>query len=269
MRRACLTAAIGLVAFASTSAARAAPPGSDAVTPAPPRPTDARDEVPVVGFAQSAFGASGMSAGALGYVGMLYGQPNPAGAPGDGKLLPQGGARIWGSPIDRLTFLLEVDRRDFSAPAPSATIAVRIFGSRAQGWAVGAAATYRAEGFAHIVGEMEGALLVSFARHGLHADLNGVFGGAFAEREMDTEVKLRLGYDVTSWLRVGGDSRFRMRVGGGKYLAGGRSYDVIAGPEIVFGYKHFFAALSGGPSTVGVAQGFGWGATTTLGAALF
>src|SRR5262249_9310313 len=160
---------------------------------------------------------------------------------------PQGGARLWGSPVDRLTFLLEVDRRDFGAAAPSATIAVRVLGSRAAGWAVGAAATYRAEGFANIVGEIEGSLLLSFARYGLHAAVNGVFGGAFAEREMDSEVKLRLGYDVTSWLRIGGDSRFRMRVGGGKYLAGGRSFDAIGGPELVFGYKHFFATVSGGP----------------------
>lgn len=168
-----------------------------------------------------------------------------------------------------LTFILQVDRRDFSSPSPSATIAVRIFGSRAQGWAIGASATYKAEGFAHIVGEMEGALLFSFARHGLRADLNGVFGAAFAEREMDAEVKSRFGYDVTSWMRIGADSRFRMRVGGGKYLAGGRSYDAVGGPEIVFGYEHFFASILGGPSTVGVARGFGWTGTTTIGAALF
>ncbi|MFT3770453.1 MAG: hypothetical protein QM820_33920 [Minicystis sp.] len=269
MRRAFFSAVIGLAALCSGSAAFAGPPGSDAVAPEAPRPTDARVETPVLGFAQNAFGASRMTAGALGYVGMLYGQPNPAGDPGAGKLLPQGGARIWGSPVDRLTFLLEVDKRDFASAAPSATIAVRILGSRADGWALGAAATYRAEGFAHIVGEMEGALLLSFARRGFYADLNGVFGAAFAEKEMDSEVKLRLGYDVTPWLRIGADSRFRMRVGGGKYLAGGRSFDAIGGPELVFGYKHFFGALSGGPSTVGVARGFGWGGTTTFGAAWF
>jgi len=268
MRFACSTAAAGLAALTSATVALAAPPDGDTVAPAPaPRPTDARDEVPVVGFAESAFGASRMSVGTLGYVGMLYGNPSPTGD--TGKLLPQGGARLWGSPVDRLTFLLEVDRRDFGRAAPSATIAVRIFGSRAQGWAVGAAATYRAEAFANIVGEVEGSLLLSFARYGLHADLNGTFGGALAEREMDSEVKLRLGYDVTSWLRIGGDSRFRMRVGGGKYLAGGRSFDAIGGPEVVFGYKSFFATLSGGPSTVGVAQGYGWGATTAVGAALY
>ena len=162
-----------------------------------------------------------------------------------------------------------MDRRDFSAATPSATVAVRIFGSRAAGWALGAAATYRAEGFGHIVGEMEGALLLSFAQRGFYADLNGIFGAAFAEREMDSEVKLRIGYDVTPWLRIGGDSRFRMRVGGGKFLAGGRSFDAIGGPELLFGHKNFFAGVSGGPSTVGVAQGFGWGAITTFGAALY
>lgn len=268
MRLLFLAAGIGLAFFTSAPVVLATPPGGDAPTPAPEqRPTDARDEVPVLGFAASAFGASRMSAGTLGYVGVLYGQPNPTGD--TGKFVPQGGARIWGSPVDRLTFVLEVDRRDFSAAAPSATIAVRIFGNRAAGWAIGAAGTYRSEGFANIVGEIEGSLLFSYARHGLHADLNGVFGGALAEHEMDSEVKLHLGYDVTSWLRIGADSRFRMRVGGGKYLAGGRSYDAIGGPEVVFGYKNFFAGLSGGPSTVGVAHGYGWGATTTLGAALY
>lgn len=271
MRRSRLLALLtGFAALAPTSAARAdEAPGTDVVTPDPAkdRPADARQTTPVLGYGQSAFGAAARSAGALGYAGLMYGQPNPTGE--TGKLLPQGGARIWGSPIERLTILLEVDRRDFGTASPSATLAVRLFGSREKGWAVGAAATYRAEGFAHIVGEMEGSLLVSFARRGFYADLNGVFGAAFAEKEADAEVKVRLGYDVTSWMRVGADSRFRMRVGGGKYLAGGRSYDAIGGPEVVFGYKNFFAAIQGGPSTVGVAQGFGWGGTTTVGAALY
>jgi hypothetical protein len=267
MRPLLVALALGLVA-SSSSAAVAAPPGNDTATPPPAPPTDARDEVPVVGYAQSAFGASRMTAGAAGYVGVLYGQPNPT-SQGPGKTLPQGGARLWGSPVDRLTLSLEVDRRDFSAPTPSATIAVRIFGSRAAGWAIGAAATYRAEGFAHVVGELEGAILASFSRYRLHADLNVIFGGAFAEPEMDSEVKLRLGYDVTSWMRIGADSRFRMRVGNGKLLAGGRTVDAVGGPEVLFGYKHFFTSVTGGPSTVGVAQGFGWSATTTVGAALY
>lgn len=249
--------------------ALAAPPDADKpqAPPAPDRPQDARTIVPVIGYGMSAFGAAPMSAGTQGYVGMLYGQPNPEGTAG--KLVPQGGARIWGSPVDRLTLLLEVDKRDFSAAKPSATVAVRIFGSRKVGWAIGAALTYRTEGFANVAGEIEGALLASFSKYGFHADLNGIFGAAVSEREMDAEVKLRLGYDVTKWLRIGADGRFRMKVGDGKNLAGGRSYDVVGGPEMVFGYKYFFAALSGGPSTVGVAKGFGWGATTTVGAAIY
>lgn len=260
--------AFGLAASTSTLAALAAPPGGDTVAP-PPKPTDARDEIPVMSYTQSAFGASRLTVGAAGYVGVLYGQPNPAGQPDAGKTLPQGGARIWGSPVDRLTLSVQVDRRDFSSPSPSATIAVRLAGSRAAGWAIGASAMYKAEGFAQVVGELEGALLASISHRGLHVDLNGVFGAAFTEPEMDAEVKLRLGYDVTPWMRIGGDSRFRMRVGDGKYLAGGRSYDAVGGPEVAFGYKHFFASVMGGPSTVGVAQGYGWTATTTLGGAWF
>lgn len=269
MRPLILASALGLVVSASTTAALAAPPGSDVVTPAPAPPTDVRDEVPVVGYAQNAFGASRMTAGASGYVGVLYGQPNPAGDKGAGKTLPQGGAHMWGSPVDRLTLSLDVDRRDFSSPTPSATVAVRILGGRAAGWAVAAAATYRAEGFANVVGEVEGSVLASFSRYRLHADLNGVFGAAIKEPEMDSEVKLRLGYDVTSWMRIGADSRFRMRVGNGKFLAGGRTVDAVGGPEVVFGYSHFFAAVTGGPSTVGVARGFGWSATTTVGGVVF
>jgi hypothetical protein len=251
------------------AAALAAPPDGDAPAPPPvPRPTDAREVAPTMGYTQSAFGSPGMSAGVAAYVGVLHGQPNPSGDL-SGKTLAQGGVHIYGSPIDRLTLSFDVDRRDFSTPAPSATIAVRILGSRAQGWAFGASASYRTEGFANVAGEIEGALLLSFAKYRLHADLNGVFGAAVKEHEMDSEVKLRLGYDVTPWMRVGADGRFRMRVGDGKYLAGGRTVDAVGGPEVVFGYKYFFAAVSGGPSTVGVARGFGWGATTTLGAAVF
>src|SRR5262245_11917927 len=144
MRPAFFAIAIGLAVCGASVAALAGPPGSDTAPPPPKAPpTDARDEVPVVGYAQNAFGASAMSAGTAGYVGVLHGQPNPTGV-GPGKTLPQGGARLWGTPIDRLTFSLEVDRRDFSAPTPSATIAVRILGSRAAGWALGLAATYRA-----------------------------------------------------------------------------------------------------------------------------
>src|SRR5262245_57665453 len=96
MRFTFVAPALGLAAFTTATAVLAAPPGTrDEVSPAP-RPTDVRDEVPVVRYAQSAFGASRMSAGALGYAGAMYGQPNPAGDPGAGKLVPLGGARLWG-----------------------------------------------------------------------------------------------------------------------------------------------------------------------------
>jgi hypothetical protein len=270
MRSTLVACSLGLAALAWPAAALAAPPDGDAVAPTPAaRPTDARDVVPTMGYAQSAFGAARMSAGVAAYVGVLYGQPNPTGDPSAGKTMPQGGVHIFGSPVDRLTLSFDLDKRDFGTPTPSGTIAVRILGSREQGWAFGAAASYRTEGFANVAGEVEGSLLLSFAKYRLHADLNGTFGAAVKEHEMDSEVKLRLGYDVLPWMRVGADSRFRMRVGDGKFLAGGRTVDAVGGPEVVFGYKHFFAALAGGPSTVGVARGFGWGATTTLGAAAF
>src|SRR3954468_15816271 len=122
MRPVLAALALGLAASSSSAVAVAAPPGGDTVTPPPAPPTDARDETPVVGYAHSAFGASRMTAGAAGYLGVLYGQPNPSSDKLPGKTLPQAGARVWGSPVDRLTLTLEVDRRDFSAATPSATI---------------------------------------------------------------------------------------------------------------------------------------------------
>ena len=204
--------------------------------------------------------------GALGYGGVL-GSSGPAG------LRVGGGARMWGSPVDRLTIIVEVVRPlDDKIPAakPSVSAMARIFGGAKQGYALSAQMSYRADGFADLGGEIEGSLLFSLSRGRLHADANVTFGGAVTdETEADSELKLRIGADLTSWCRVGVDGRFRYRVAGAKSLPGNRVGDAVGGPEIVFSYRHLFLAVDGGPSTVGVVHGLGGTVVGTLGAALW
>jgi len=175
-------------------------------------------------------------------------------------------------PLPRLTIIAQIDRDYFGKAAPSATVAVRILGSRAQGWALGAAATYKTEGFDELAGEVELSMLFSAMSSGWHADANLVLGTGFAEQtdaELDGEIKLRAGYDVARWLRVGFDARGRSRLGGDGALPGNRLGDFVGGPEVVVSHDHVFFAVSTGPSTVGVASGLGWSGTGTLGGALF
>lgn len=256
--------------------ARAAPDSPD-VSPVPlqaaadagvarPQPHDIRREIPLLSYTTSAFGAPRLTMGGLGYGGLL-------GASGSAGVRSGGGGRIWASPIDRLTLLVEVAKSldDKKAAAnPSLSAMVRLFGGTKQGYAVGAGMTYQTEGFAELGGELEGSLLFSLARGRFHADTNVTFGGAVEEEtEADGEVKLRVGYDVTSWCRLGLDGRFRYRLAGATSLPGDRLGDALGGPEVLFSYEHFFFAVQGGPSTVGVARGLGGTVVGTFGAAVW
>ncbi len=158
-----------------------------------------------------------------------------------------------------------------NAAKPSVSVIGRLLGSRRQGWALSAELTYRTDGFAELGGEVEGSVLFSLARAGLHFDTNVTFGGAADpdEEEADGEVKMRVGYDVTPWLRVGLDGRFRYRLLGAQSLPGNRLGDAVGGPELLFSYKHFFVAADGGPSTVGIARGVGGTVLGTLGASVW
>ncbi|APR80283.1 Hypothetical protein A7982_05630 [Minicystis rosea] len=237
---------------------------SSARAESPLKPVDdIREQVPLVGLTTSAFGATARSVGAAGYGG-IFGR---AGAGVDTK--PVGGGRVWGSPIDRLTIRVDIDQGVSGEVAPSFTVQGRIFGDRARGWALGALLSYRFEGFAEVAGEIEGGLLFSVARNRMHLDANVIVGGGIEEHEVDGEIKLRVGYDVTPWLRVGADSRFRYRLGGDKFLPGGRVGDGIGGPELLFAWKNFFLDLTGGPSTVAVVEGIGWTVNGAIGGALF
>ncbi len=274
------------VGITLTRTARADPPGKDTTAPPVAEPHDIRQEIPLLAYTTSAFGAPRMTIGALGYGGIL-GAPGQTSA-GTGlvnSISAGGGARIWGSPIDRLTIMLEVARPlddkacggagkpcvPANAAKPSATIIGRILGSQAQGYALAAQLTYRTDGFADFGGEFEGSVLFSLARRGFHLDTNVTFGGAADpdEQEADGEVKLRFGYDVTSWFRVGLDGRFRYRLLGAQSLPGNRLGDAVGGPELLFSYKHLFVAVDGGPSTVGIAQGVGGTVLGTLGTAIW
>lgn len=246
-----------------------APPAAaaDAVVAPAPQEHDIRQEIPLLAYTTSAFGAPRLTVGGLGYGGVL-------GASGPAGLRAGGGGRIWGSPVDRLTIILDVSRplddKD-KAAKPSATVLFRAFGSQAKGYAVSAGMTYRTDGFADFGGELEGTLLFSLARGKLHADANVTFGGAVTDeaQEADGEAKLRVGYDVTSWLRVGLDGRFRYRLLGATSLPGNRLGDAVGGPEVIFSYKHFFFSADGGPSTVGVVKGIGGSVLGTVGAAIW
>lgn len=256
-----VTAAIG------TTSVVAAAQTADSPTEAP-RPgaieRSAATEVTRVAYTHTAFGASAMTIGGAGF--------GEATGPFKGTERPHfgGGVRVWGSPIDRLTLLADGERRETTDEfAPSASVQVRILGSRPEGWALSGLVRYKAEGFAELGGEAEFALLGSYARHHVHFDGNAIVGTAFEEEERDVEGLARAGYDVLPFLRIGGEGRIRYRIAGDITLPGGRTWDGIVGPQVLGHYNAFFAALTGGPSNVGIVDKVGWAAIATVGGVAF
>jgi len=234
-------------------------PGSQGPLPS------AATETPAVAYAHSAFGVSAGTVGAAGY-GESRGEFRSS-TPNFG-----GGLRIWISPLDRLTLFADAERRDEGSNrrfAPSASAQLRIVGDRKVGWALSALARYKAEGFAELGGEVEFAVLGSYARRGLHLDGNVIVGAGFEEGESDGELLARAGYDVLPFLRIGGEGRARQRLSGDASLPGGRSWDAYAGPQVLGYSGAFFGALTAGPSTVGIQGGLGWLALLTVGGAAF
>jgi hypothetical protein len=252
-------AVVVLVASPAGAQVRSFAP-QDAPEPSDRRPParDARDEVPRVAFAESAFGSP---AGSLGVAAVGGARGERAGAP-----LFLGGAMIFGAPVDRVTLLATTERRANDRYAPSGTVFVRFLGDRERGFALGALARYKLEGFDEAGGEVEGGVAASYARGRTHLDANAVAGGGLEEsEEVDAEVKLRAGWDVVGPLRLGVDGQLRKRVAGGATLAGGRTWDVVAGGQAQIGLGRFFAAATAGPSTVQVADGLGWTGLVTVG----
>lgn len=254
-------------------AAPATPPDE---TPAPVVTKDVRTEIPNVAYAYTAHGATAKSLGA-----MAYG----LGVAGAGqKSILGGGVTVWGSPIDRLTLSADAQRNVFGNFAPSLAAVVRLLGKADEGWSLGALGKFKVEGFARpgglgtppaeadeIESEVETGLLLSYGRDGYHLDLNTIVGfGLGDDGEIDTEGRLRLGYDVTRALRVGIDGQARVRANGPKYLPNGSTWDFAGGPQVIVGSKSFFGSLTGGPATMGlITDNVGWNVIASLGGTTF
>jgi hypothetical protein len=264
------SAAVCVFLLAAGSAARADTQGdASLVTAAPPR--DAKTEVPIVAYTYSATGAPAGTYGAYLY-GTGLGASRQTATGG-------GGVTAWGSPVDRLTLVADAPRDVYLLGhfAPSFAAILRLLGRANEGWSLGALAKYKVEGFGTDPGgdlesEIEGGLLLSYGqRRGLHFDLNAITGfGLTEEGEIDTEGRLRLGYDVASMVRVGIDGQGRYRLAGTRSLPNGALWDFAGGPQVVVGTGHFFGALTGGPATMGVTSSgvLGWTLVASLGGAM-
>jgi hypothetical protein len=228
-------------------------PASDEVAPAaqPERAAvGAQDAVPRVGGIESAFS---MRAGTAMLA--LEGQGTFASRqPAQGE----GGMHIAASPIGRLTLQGFVGRGRDGRWAPTAGAHVRILGEQARGFALGAMARYRTEGFTEAGGEAEAGLTLGFKRSGLVLDANALAGVGVEEKEAgesDAEFAGRAGYDVASWVRLGVQGQGRRRLTGDRVLINGKTWDASVGPVLMLGVgDNMMLAASGGVTNRDVAQ---------------
>lgn len=218
---------------------------------APPR--DLRAALPQLAYAFSAYGAFPKTVGAQGYGSGLFASEQ------DAQL--GGGATVWGSPVRRLTLIADAQRNPWGNFSPSAALLVHILGSATRGWSFGALGRFKVDGFAggsnrdEIESEVELGALLSLNEAAWHLDLNTIAGrGTGDEGEMDVEGRLRLGRDIASLVRVGVDGQFRARVDGPRYLPNGRTWDFAIGPQLFVGSNAFYAAVTAGPSTMGLTS---------------
>jgi hypothetical protein len=213
---------------------------------------DAKGEIPVAAYTYTAYGAPAKTVGAYGY-GLGLAGPRQRATAG-------GGVTMWGSPVDRLTVVVDALRDVYLLDhfAPSAALVARLLGLPGDGWSMGAIGKYKIEGFGtdpdgNTESEMEGGLLLSFGRRGFHLDLNGVTGfGLTADGEIDVEGRLRVGYDLSSLVRVGLDGQGRWRLAGDLRLPGNRTWDFAAGPQVLVSTGPFFGSITAGPTTMGL-----------------
>jgi hypothetical protein len=269
-------ALLGLLALPTTAFAQATTPAvnpsDDSASTATAEAThdkDVRREVPIVAYTYTAAGASAKTIGVQAYgLGLA--------ARGQDGVIGGGGA-VWGSPVDRLTIVVDGQRnlsRDFS---PSAAAIVRLYGDGREGLTLGGLGKFKIDGFGkgpdgeEVESEIEIGALLSIAAAGWHLDANAIAGrGLGDEGEMDTEGRLRLGRDLGSWARLGVDSQWRVRVAGPLTLANGRSWDFAAGPQFLAYSGNFFSALTAGPTTMGlVSENVGWTAMLSVGGTTF
>jgi len=179
----------------------------------------------------------------------------------------QVGVLIGGSPLKRLTIHGLVGRDGKGHFAPWLAAQYAFLGGLKERYALGALAQYKTEGFTEAGGELELGALFSLRPGRFHLDVGALFGVGLEEEEAeregeeegeaDVEGKLRFGYNVLEPLRVGVVGRFRQRVVGERSLAGGKGWDFIGGGEVVASLGPCAISASGGPTTLGVADGVG------------
>lgn len=229
----------------------------------PAQKRDAGTQVIQVAYTPSAFGTDAGVIGAAGFSSargdLAAGQPAQFG----------GGLRIWGSPLERLAFQVDGERRDDGTAAPSASVFVRLLGTHDGSWALAALAKYKAEGFAEVEGEIELGLANSWQRSGWNFDLGAIAGAGFEEEEVDGELLARLRYAIAEYLSLGAEGRGRYRLRGSAPLPGGRDWDAFGGAQVCAQSTHFFGAFTFGPSTIGIERGVGWQGMLTAGGVSF
>jgi len=179
------------------------------------------------------------------------------------------GVLFGGSPLPRLTLHGLVGRDGKGHFAPWLAAQYTFVGGGHEHHALGALLQYKTEGFTEAGGELELGALFSLRPGRLRLDVAALFGIGLEEEEAamraageeegeaDAEGKLRLGYQVLASVQVGIVGRFRQRVIGERSLAGGKSWDFIGGGEVVASLGPCAIAASGGPTTLGVADGVG------------
>jgi hypothetical protein len=81
-----------------------------------------------------------------------------------------GGARIWGSFVNRFSAMGEASRDQKGALRQALRLVRGLLGDRQIGWGLGALGRYRTEGLTRIDGEIEGGLMRSYAKRRLHLE---------------------------------------------------------------------------------------------------
>ncbi len=233
-------------------------------TPEPPVITrDVKTEIPNVAYAYQAHGVSARNVGVMAYGVGLGGRGQ--------KATLGGGGAVWGSPIDRLTLIGDGSRNVVGNFSPSIAAVFRILGTPNDGFTLGALGKYKVEGFGTGPGgetesEIEGGLLLSYAKYGWHMDLNAISGfGTGDDGEIDGEGRFRLNHEIGRYVRLGVDSQARYRMAGDRKLPGNRNGDFAAGPQVIIGSSNFFGSVTTGAATTGIVNQVGWTSILSIG----
>jgi hypothetical protein len=188
-----------------------------------------------------------------------------------------GGIAVWGAPIARLTLVAEANRNVYKDFSPSFGATYRFIGNANRGLNLGALARYKVDGFGkgpdkdEIEGELEGGALLGYHRGRLHFDTNAILGvGTTEDGDADVEARVRAGYDLNQYVRLGIDGQLRVRVAGPRALANRSSNDWVVGPQVTLGAGRFFGTLLAGPTTTGtLSANVGTVVTVAVGATTF